>query len=126
MHDAAKQELVSLTQRLLDAIVGGDWETYQSLCDPTLSAHEPEARGVLVEGMAFHQLYFTQLPRVGAPQATICAPHVRMLGDSAAIVCYERLVQSVDAAGVPHTSRRGVLAPRTNRRRLATPPAVFR
>ena len=105
MHDAAKQELVSLTQRLLDAIVGGDWETYQSLCDPTLSAHEPEARGVLVEGMAIHQFYFTQLPRSGAPQATICAPHVRLLGDSAAVVSYVRLVQSVDATGTPHTSR---------------------
>ena len=105
MPDAVKQELLSLTQRLLDAIVGGDWETYQSLCDPSLSAHEPEARGLLVEGMALHQFYFTQLPRSGAPQATICAPHVRLLGDSVAVVCYVRLVQSVDAGGTPHTSR---------------------
>lgn len=168
MLDAVTQELLSLTQRLLDAIVSGDWETYQSLCDPSLSAHEPEVRGLLVEGMAFHQFYFTQLPRSGAPQATICAPHVRLLGDSAAVVRYVRLVQSADATREPRTRRevkrracgsaraasgststfivrrrhegdtRAVVRPsrlarsgqriaeRTNGRRLATPPAVFR
>ncbi len=58
MLDAVTQELLSLTQRLLDAIVSGDWETYQSLCDPSLSAHEPEARGLLVEGMALPSILF--------------------------------------------------------------------
>ena len=32
--------------------------TRPALCDPTLSAFEPEARGSLLEGMEFHHFYF--------------------------------------------------------------------
>ena len=49
MNNATREELLSLTNRLLEAIATGDWETYQLLCDPTLSAFEPEARGQSVE-----------------------------------------------------------------------------
>lgn len=100
--DAA--ELLSLNQRLLDSIVTADWKTYSELCDPTLSAFEPEARGRLIEGMPFHHFYF-QLgkPKV-APQATMCSPHVRMLGDDVAVVSYVRLVQKLDEAGAPVTT----------------------
>ena len=41
-----------------DGITTFDWTTYQELCDPTLTAFEPEARGQRVEGMAFHRFYF--------------------------------------------------------------------
>jgi hypothetical protein len=47
--------LVRLTQRLLDAIGSGDYATYHSLCDSTLTAFEPEARGGLVQGLEFHR-----------------------------------------------------------------------
>lgn len=50
-----ERHLLSLTQRLLDAIVAGDYETYQELCDPSLSAFEPEAAGCLVQGLEFHE-----------------------------------------------------------------------
>ena len=52
------RELLGLNQRLLDSIAGGDWETYVELCDPSLTAFEPEARGHLVAGMDFHRFYF--------------------------------------------------------------------
>jgi Calcium/calmodulin dependent protein kinase II association domain len=103
-------ELLALNQRLLDAILDADWATYQQLCDPTLSAFEPEARGHLVEGMEFHRFYFDRFPsRSGAPaecppRATMCSPHVRMLGDDVAVVSYVRLVQGVDASGAPATT----------------------
>ncbi len=42
MTTTTEQELLDLTQRLLDSIVACDWETYDDLCDPTLSAFEPE------------------------------------------------------------------------------------
>ena len=48
-------KLLELTQRLLECIAGADWETYLELCDPTLSAFEPEGRGHLIEGLDFHQ-----------------------------------------------------------------------
>ena len=42
-------EILQLNQRLLDAIATGDWATYEELCDPALTAFEPEARGHRVE-----------------------------------------------------------------------------
>ncbi len=38
MSEDAKRELLELTERLLVSIAEGDWDTYQSLCDPSLSA----------------------------------------------------------------------------------------
>ena len=40
-----------------------------------------------------------------AKLGSVPAPHVRMLGPDAAVVCYVRLTQSVDATGAPQTSR---------------------
>jgi hypothetical protein len=43
-HDEARQ-LIDLTQRLLDGIAAGDWNTYTELCDASLTAFEPESCG---------------------------------------------------------------------------------
>jgi len=105
MPDATHDELLQLTQTLLDAIARGDWQTYERLCDPSLTAFEPEAAGNLVEGLAFHQFYF-DLPRAegGSVHTTIVAPHVRRIGSDAAIVCYTRLVQRAAEGGAPQTA----------------------
>src|SRR5687767_9485966 len=77
MSDPIATELLTLTQRLLDCIAERDWATYQELCDPSLTAFEPEAHGCLIEGLAFHQFYF----RLGGGRhehaTTINNPHVR-------------------------------------------------
>lgn len=105
MSQSAVSELLELSQKLLDVIAKGDWETYQLLCDPTLSAFEAEARGHLVEGLEFHEFYFA-LPRSNSPvQNTISCPRVRLLGENAAVVTYVRLTQKLDAAGHPVTNR---------------------
>ena len=101
------QQLLDLNQKLLVSIVGGDWKTYESLCDPSITCFEPEARGQVASGMAFHKYYF-DLP--GSPQkpaknVTMAQPHVRLLGDSGAVLSYVRLTQSLDATGAPQTSR---------------------
>ncbi|MCA9157751.1 MAG: DUF4440 domain-containing protein [Planctomycetales bacterium] len=99
--------LINLTRCLLESIVHGDWEAYSNLCDPTLTCFEPEAKGCLVEGMDFHQFYFDmERPKGGKPpqvQTTLASPHVRMLGQDAAIVNYVRLTQVIDSNGVPQT-----------------------
>lgn len=100
MHD----ELIKLTEQLLHSIASGDWDTYERLCDASLTAFEPEACGHLVEGMEFHRFYF-DFDRVdSAQQTTLVQPHVRTLGDDVAIVCYNRLTQSLDANGKPVSS----------------------
>jgi calcium/calmodulin-dependent protein kinase (CaM kinase) II len=105
LHDAADAEILGLTHRLLKSIADCDWEAYTALCDPSLACFEPEARGQLVEGLAFHRFYFN-LDRGSRPvHTTICAPHVRMLGEDAAVVSYVRLTQSLDANDAPRTSR---------------------
>jgi calcium/calmodulin-dependent protein kinase (CaM kinase) II len=99
LNDTAA-ELLTLNQRLLDSIAAGDWQTYQELCDPSLTAFEPEAHGHLVEGMPFHRFYFelggTQRPH----NTTMSSPHVRLMGD-VAVVSYVRLNQRLDAGGQP-------------------------
>ncbi|HEX4129315.1 MAG TPA: DUF4440 domain-containing protein [Pirellulales bacterium] len=98
------RELLDLNQRLLESIATGDWNVYAMLCDPSLTCFEPEARGHLVEGMAFHKFYF-ELERSSAPRTTTMAsPHVRMLGSAAAVVSYIRLTQTPDAGGAPVTT----------------------
>ena len=100
-----KQELIQLTQRLLDAIAAGDWSTYDELCHSSLTAFEPEARGHLIEGMAFHRFYFDLTSQPGTVNTTISSPHVRLVGDDAAVVSLVRLIQRVDADGQPETVR---------------------
>ena len=101
-HEATKSELLDLTRRLLDSITEADWETYQRLCDPAITAFEPESHGHLVEGMDFHGFYFDRGAAEGPHNTTISAPHVRLLGD-VAIICYARLTQRVSADGEPQT-----------------------
>lgn len=105
MSQADSQEILELTQKLLDCVASGDWEVYQLLCDPTLSAFEPEARGHLVEGLDFHQFYFG-LPRTSKRvNTTISAPRVRMLSDDAAVVTLIRLMQWADEQGQSRTTK---------------------
>ncbi len=103
--DSTINELIQLNQRLLDAIMAADWETYAALCDPTLSAFEPESRGQLIEGLDFHSFYFERGAAPGPHNTTMASPHVRLLGEDAAVVCCVRLVQRLDKDGQPVTTR---------------------
>ncbi|HXG09114.1 MAG TPA: DUF4440 domain-containing protein [Gemmataceae bacterium] len=103
MLDEVTQELLQLNARLLKSISTGDWATYQELCDPSLTAFEPEAAGQLVEGMDFHRFYFELGGFRGHHQTTMCAPRVRVMGD-VAVVAYVRLNQRVGADGAPYTT----------------------
>jgi hypothetical protein len=105
IDDPVAREVLELNQRLLEAIAHGDWSVYDSLCSADLTCFEPETRGHLVEGMAFHKFYFDLEPNAGPRNVTMATPHVRLLGDDAAIVAYTRLVQRLDAGGAPVTSR---------------------
>ncbi len=102
-EQTSQAELLRLNQRLLDSIAAADWNTYQELCHSALTCFEPEARGQLVEGLAFHKFYFD----LGAPSSprntTMASPRVVMLGDDAAIVAYIRLVQRIGDDDKPAT-----------------------
>lgn len=103
MNDPNTAELLRLNQRLLDCIAEGDWATYQELCDPSLTAFEPESRGQLVEGLPFHEFYFKLGGFRGSHQTTMCAPSVRLMGD-VAVVAYARLSQRLGPDGTPVTT----------------------
>ncbi|KAJ0055724.1 hypothetical protein NL108_011299, partial [Boleophthalmus pectinirostris] len=55
---ARKQEIIKVTEQLIEAINSGDFEAYTKICDPGLTSFEPEALGNLVEGTDFHRFYF--------------------------------------------------------------------
>jgi calcium/calmodulin-dependent protein kinase (CaM kinase) II len=98
----AEGELLALTQRLLDSITKADWATYSELCDPTLTAIEPEAPGQLVSGLDFHRFYFELGGIRGPHRTTMCSPQVRIMGD-VAVVSYARLIQRLGQDGLPAT-----------------------
>jgi calcium/calmodulin-dependent protein kinase (CaM kinase) II len=99
---SAEVELLELSRKLLTSIDAGDWKTYVSLCDESITCFEPEALGHLVAGMPFHQFYFDLpgTPTKPAKQSSIASPHVRQMGD-AAVVSYVRVVQKLDGSGAP-------------------------
>jgi calcium/calmodulin-dependent protein kinase (CaM kinase) II len=103
MSDPVVTELLRLNARLLESIAAADWATYQELCDPSLTAFEPEAAGQLVEGLDFHQFYFQLGGRRGAHHTTMAGPRVRVMGD-VAVVAYVRLNQRVGPDGAPGTT----------------------
>lgn len=97
-------ELIELNQKLLNGIAAGNYELYESLIDASITCFEPEAVGHLVEGHEFHKYYF-DLPTSNNPvNTTMVRPHVRLLGEDAAVVCYARLTQTLDEDGAPTTA----------------------
>ncbi|XP_070545093.1 calcium/calmodulin-dependent protein kinase type II delta chain-like isoform X18 [Ptychodera flava] len=104
---ARKQEIIKMTESLLDAITNGDYEAYTKICDPHLTCFEPEAMGNLVEGMEFHRFYFENVLSKNnrARNTTILNPHVHLLGEDAASIAYVRLTQFIDRTGCPVTTQ---------------------
>ncbi|XP_026119596.1 calcium/calmodulin-dependent protein kinase type II subunit gamma-like isoform X12 [Carassius auratus] len=102
-----KQEIIKITEQLIEANNNGDFEAYAKICDPGLTCFEPEALGNLVEGMDFHRFYFENLLSKNSKpiHTTILNPHVHLIGDEAACIAYIRLTQYVDGQGRPHSSQ---------------------
>ncbi|XP_069038003.1 calcium/calmodulin-dependent protein kinase type II subunit beta isoform X15 [Lepisosteus oculatus] len=102
-----KQEIIKITEQLIEAVNNGDFEAYAKICDPGLTSFEPEALGNLVEGMDFHRFYFENLLSKNSKpiHTTILNPHVHLIGEDAACIAYIRLTQFVDAQGRPRSSQ---------------------
>ncbi|VVC36353.1 Protein kinase, ATP binding site,Protein kinase domain,Serine/threonine-protein kinase, active site,NTF2- [Cinara cedri] len=106
---ARKQEIVKITEQLIESINNADFEGYTKICDPHMTAFEPEALGNLLEGMEFHKFYFdhesvlTVLGKNRGINTTVLNPTVHLLGDDAACIAYIILVQYIDKQGVPRS-----------------------
>uniref|UniRef100_A0A665X774 calcium/calmodulin-dependent protein kinase n=1 Tax=Echeneis naucrates TaxID=173247 RepID=A0A665X774_ECHNA len=102
---ARKQEIIKMTEQLIEAINNGDFEAYMRICDPGLTSFEPEALGNLVEGMDFHKFYFENLLSKNSKpvHTTILNPHVHLIGEDAACIAYIRLTQYIDSQGRPRS-----------------------
>uniref|UniRef100_A0A672NB59 calcium/calmodulin-dependent protein kinase n=1 Tax=Sinocyclocheilus grahami TaxID=75366 RepID=A0A672NB59_SINGR len=102
-----KQEIIKITEQLIEAINNGDFEAYTRICDPGLTSFEPEALGNLVEGMDFHKFYFENLLSKNSKpvHTTILNPHVHLIGEDAACIAYIRLTQYMDSQGRARSSQ---------------------
>ncbi|XP_029382955.1 calcium/calmodulin-dependent protein kinase type II subunit gamma-like isoform X5 [Echeneis naucrates] len=102
-----KQEIIKITEQLIEAINNGDFDAYTRICDPGLTSFEPEALGNLVEGMDFHKFYFENLLSKNSKpvHTTLLNPHVHLIGEDAACIAYIRLTQFVDSSGLPRSSQ---------------------
>ncbi|XP_023686067.1 calcium/calmodulin-dependent protein kinase type II subunit gamma isoform X13 [Paramormyrops kingsleyae] len=106
-QQSRKQEIIKITEQLIEAINNGDFEAYTRICDPGLTSFEPEALGNLVEGMDFHKFYFENLLSKNSKpvHTTILNPHVHLIGEDAACIAYIRLTQYIDCQGRPRSSQ---------------------
>uniref|UniRef100_UPI00398F7FD9 calcium/calmodulin-dependent protein kinase type II subunit alpha isoform X10 n=1 Tax=Pristiophorus japonicus TaxID=55135 RepID=UPI00398F7FD9 len=102
-----KQEIIKATEQLIEAISNGDFEAYTKMCDPGVTAFEPEALGNLVEGLDFHRFYFENLwSKNNKPvHTTILNPHIHLIGEEAACIAYIRITQYIDGNGIPRTAQ---------------------
>ncbi|XP_035669858.1 calcium/calmodulin-dependent protein kinase type II delta chain-like isoform X21 [Branchiostoma floridae] len=102
---ARKQEIIRMTENLIECITNADYEAYTKICEPGMTAFEPEALGNLVYGMDFHRFYFEHAltKNSKATNTTILNPHVHLLGEDAAYIAYIRLTQCIDRNGLPVT-----------------------
>uniref|UniRef100_A0A7N8YAT1 calcium/calmodulin-dependent protein kinase n=1 Tax=Mastacembelus armatus TaxID=205130 RepID=A0A7N8YAT1_9TELE len=105
LQQPRKQEIIKITEQLIEAINHGDFEAYTRICDPGLTSFEPEALGNLVEGMDFHKFYFENLLSKNSKpvHTTILNPHVHLIGEDAACIAYIRLTQYIDSQGLPRS-----------------------
>ncbi|XP_059373641.1 calcium/calmodulin-dependent protein kinase type II delta chain isoform X24 [Carassius carassius] len=106
-QQSRKQEIIKITEQLIEAINNGDFEAYTRICDPGMTSFEPEALGNLVEGMDFHKFYFENLLSKNSKpvHTTILNPHVHLIGEDAACIAYIRLTQYMDSQGRPRSSQ---------------------
>uniref|UniRef100_A0A3B4E9B6 calcium/calmodulin-dependent protein kinase n=1 Tax=Pygocentrus nattereri TaxID=42514 RepID=A0A3B4E9B6_PYGNA len=101
-----KQEIIKVTEQLIEAINNGDFEAYTKICDPGLTSFEPEALGNLVEGTDFHRFYFENSLSKSHRRTIhtiLLNPHVHLIGEDAACIAYIRLTQYIDANNMPRT-----------------------
>lgn len=98
--------LLNLNQRLLEAIVGGDYKTYNELCKDDMSCIEAESNNQVVLGKDFHLFYFADGPTEPPMNVSMVQPHVRFMANgSVAVVSYIRLDQSIAEDGKPVTTQ---------------------
>eukprot|EP00041_Stephanoeca_diplocostata_P025491 m.669015 g.669015 ORF g.669015 m.669015 type:complete len:489 (-) comp22758_c0_seq28:302-1768(-) len=105
--DDIEAEIRHVNAKLIQSILERDWATYKSLNSAQLTCFEPEAPGVLVEGLDFHQFYF-DMPRTTPPHpphTTLANVKVNMAAADVAIVTYVRLTQAVAQSGAPYTTK---------------------
>jgi hypothetical protein len=99
--EEARSRVIETNQRLLNAVVSGDYATYSSMCSEDMSCFEAETEGHLVVGLAFHKVFF-DLESPEPPSTTVVtmsSPHVRFLDDNfqTAICAYTRFNQKVQS-----------------------------
>ena len=100
------EAVIAENQKLLNAIASGNYQEYQGLVSSDITSIEPETSGNVVQGLDFHKYYFDLGGQSPKPQlvnnVTMSRPHVRWLGDNAAVLTYVRVDQTL-ADGVPVT-----------------------
>uniref|UniRef100_H3B5X6 calcium/calmodulin-dependent protein kinase n=1 Tax=Latimeria chalumnae TaxID=7897 RepID=H3B5X6_LATCH len=101
-------EKPSILNSLLNPALNNNYEkAIKRMCDPSVTAFEPEALGNLVEGLDFHRFYFENLwSKNNKPvHTTILNPHIHLIGEEAACIAYIRITQYMDSNGIPRTAQ---------------------
>ncbi|CAI8021372.1 Calcium/calmodulin-dependent protein kinase type II [Geodia barretti] len=90
---AEEKEILDLTGRLLSVIATKDIKEYSKMCAEDVTCIEPETCGQLVSGLEFHKFFLDNMPNYTSYQQSMHSPKVHMLGEGAACIAYQRIVQ---------------------------------
>ncbi|KAG7218758.1 hypothetical protein INR49_007295 [Caranx melampygus] len=124
---ARKQEIIKITEQLIEAVNNGDFEAYAKICDPGLTSFEPEGLGNLVEGMDFHSSWTVRAALAPANQkrpgcGTAGTAGGRMSTSTAQELQLPRCRDESRAEVISMTSTSLTVTPTDRRPDLMTPP----
>merc|ERR1712142_808062 len=104
---ATADDVITVTETLIDAIGRGDYDTWKRMTSHDLTAFEPESQGCLVEGREFHKYYFdlgVNEKTKASLRVNLIAPRVHLLGPDAGAIGYALLTQFIDPkSGLPQS-----------------------
>ena len=100
-------DILAFVRRHLEAVFGGDWETYQATTAPDLTLYEHFVTPHRQEGLDFHRFMIEHNWATSGRDhhVSMLEPRVQLLaGGAVAVVSYTLLVSVAGDGGVAHRS----------------------
>lgn len=96
-----KQEIIKLTEKLVNACGAGDWRTVEKLCDPRVTTFDSTGSGNIVEGIDFHHSISDNIPDGSYVESNtiIENPYVHLFGNETACIAYVRSTEYRSRSG---------------------------
>ncbi|MFT7796287.1 calcium/calmodulin-dependent protein kinase type II subunit alpha isoform X1 [Arapaima gigas] len=102
-----KQEIIKVTEQLIEAISNGDFESYANRGpEREVSAKDVSLQTVIANSIGCALFFVSVWSKNSKPvHTTILNPHIHLIGEEAACIAYIRITQYIDTNGMPRTAQ---------------------